>query len=47
VNTPFIVICDLTVDCLLGADLLKNYGAVLDCKSGILSLGPHVVPIYT
>ena len=42
----FVVIHDLTVDCLLGADFLKKHGAVIDCKSGTLSLGPHAVPIH-
>ena len=36
----FIVIRDLIVECLLGADFLKKHEAVLDCKSGKLSLGP-------
>ena len=27
----FMVICNLTVDCLLGADFLKEHGAVMDC----------------
>ena len=45
----FIVISDLTVDCLLGADLsfLKKHGAVIDCKSATLPLGKHIVPIHT
>ena len=43
----FIVICDLTVDCLLGADFLKKHGAIIDCTNCKLSLGTHVVPIHT
>ena len=43
----FTVIHDLTVDCLLGADFLKKHGAVIDCKSGTLSLGKHIVPIHS
>ena len=43
----FVVIHDLTVDCLLGANFLKKHGAVIDCKSGTLSLGLHAVPIHT
>ena len=43
----FIVIRDLTVDCLLGADFLKKHGAVIDCKNGTLLLGKHIVPIHT
>ena len=43
----FIVIRDLTVDCLLGADFLRKHGAVIDCKNSTLSLGKHVVPIHT
>ena len=29
----FTVIHNLTVDCLLGADFLKEHGAVMDCQS--------------
>ena len=43
----FIVIHDLTVVCLLGTDFLKKYGAVIDCKSGTLSLGEHIVQIHS
>ena len=43
----FIVICDLTVDCLLGADFLKKHEAVIDCKNGTLLLETHIVPIHT
>ena len=42
----FIVICDLAVDCLLGANFLKKYEAIIDCKNGKLTLGAHVIPIY-
>ena len=38
-NHPFIVVQNLTVDCLLGADFLTEYGAVIDCQSANLSLG--------
>lgn len=40
-------ICDLIVDCLLGADFLKEHEAIIDRRSGKLSLGAHVVPIQT
>jgi len=43
----FIVIHDLTVNCLLGADFLKKHEAVIDCKNGTLLLGTHIVPIHT
>ena len=35
----FTVIRNLTVDCLLGADFLKEHGAVMDCQSSTLSIG--------
>ena len=35
----FIVVNNLTVDCLLGADFLQMHGAVLDCCSNTLSVG--------
>ena len=35
------------MDCLLGTDFLKQHGAVIDCKSGTLSLGEHIVPIHS
>ena len=38
-NHPFIVVQNLTVDCLLGAGFLTEYGAVIDCQSANLSLG--------
>ena len=43
----FIVIHNLTVDCLLGADFLKKHGAVINCKSGTLLLGEHIVLIHS
>ena len=39
VDHHFIVVNNLTVDCLLGADFLQTHGAVLDCCSNILSVG--------
>ena len=36
---PFVVVEDLTVGCLLGADFLTAYGAVIDCECATLSLG--------
>ena len=44
----FTVVQHLTVDCLLGADFLKDYGAVLDCRNYTLTLGAqtrHNIPI--
>ena len=35
----FTVIRNLTVECLLGADFLKEHGAVMDCRNSVLSLG--------
>ena len=35
----FTVIRNLTVDCLLGADFLKDHGAIMDCRSSTLSIG--------
>ena len=35
----FVVVRNLTVDCLLGADFMKHYAAVLDCDHNTLSLG--------
>ena len=35
----FTVIRNLTVDCLLGSDFLKEHGAVMDCQSNTLSIG--------
>ena len=41
---------NLTVDCLLGANFLKKYGAVMDCRSSKLSIGTnssrHCVPMF-
>ena len=34
----FTVIRNLTVDCLLCADFLKEHGAVMDCRSSTLSI---------
>ena len=39
VDHQFIVVRNLTVDCLLGADFLQHHGAVLDCCHNMLSLG--------
>ena len=36
---PFVVVQDLTVYCLLGADFLTEHGAVIDCQYDTLSLG--------
>ena len=33
----FLVICNLTVDCLLVADFLMKHGAVMDCRTSTLS----------
>lgn len=38
----FTVIRNLTVDCLLGADFLKDHGAVMDCGSSTLTIGKRV-----
>ena len=35
----FLVIRNLTVECLLGADFLMKHGAVMDCRTSTLSLG--------
>ena len=35
----FIVVRNLTVDCLLGADFMKNHVAILDCEHNTLTLG--------
>ena len=35
----FTVIRNLTVDCLLGADFLREHGAVMDCRHSTLSIG--------
>ena len=44
----FTVVKHLTVDCLLGADFLQDYGAVLDYRNHTLTLGTqicHNIPI--
>ena len=35
----FVVINNLTVDCLLGVDFLRKHEAILDCQNGRLMLG--------
>ena len=45
----FMVIRNLTVDCLLGADFLKEHGAVMDCRTSTLSIGEksrYHVPMF-
>jgi transposase InsO family protein len=45
----FTVIRNLTVDCLLGADFLKEHGAVMDCRTSTLSIGKksrYDVPMF-
>ena len=37
--TKYINICNLTVDCLLGVDFLKEHGAIMDCQCSTLSIG--------
>ena len=39
VNHNFIVVRNLTVDCLLGADFMQHHAAILDCAHIIFSLG--------
>ena len=44
----FTVVGHLTVNCLLGADFLQAYGAVLDCRNHTLTLGTqlrYTIPI--
>ena len=36
---PFIVVQDLTIDCLLGAHFFTEHRAVIDCQCASLSLG--------
>ena len=43
----FVVINNLTVDCLLGTDFLRRHEAILDCQNGTLVLGAHTIPIHT
>ena len=45
-NHTFVVINNLTVDCLLGADFLRKHEAILDCQNGRLMLGAHTIPIH-
>ena len=50
VEEEFTVIRNLTVDCLLGADFLKEHCAVMDCRSGTLSIGKerqYRIPMFT
>ena len=39
VDHNFIVVGNLTVDCLLGADFMKYHAAILDCDLNVFSLG--------
>ena len=39
---PSVVVQDLTVDCLLGANFLTEHGAVIDCQYATLSLGRNI-----
>ena len=43
----FVVVRNLSVDCLLGADFLLRHGAVVDCTSRRLSLAGTEVPIIS
>ena len=45
-NHTFVVINNLTGNCLLGADFLRKYEAILDCQNGTLVLGAHTIPIH-
>jgi len=38
-NQKFIVVRNLAIDCLLGADFLRIHGAILDCGNSTLSFG--------
>ena len=38
-NQKFIVVRNLAIDCLLGADCLRTHGAILDCCNNTLSFG--------
>lgn len=45
----FTVIRNLTLDCLLGADFLKEHGTVMDCRTSTLSIGEkprYHVPMF-
>ena len=44
-DQEFTVVKNLTVACLLGADFLIRHGAIVNCKSGRLSLGQVHLPI--
>ena len=44
-DQEFTVVKNLTVACLLGAEFLIKHGAIVDCKSGRLSLGQVHLPI--
>ena len=39
IDHNFVVVRNLTVDCLLGADFMKHHAAILDCDHNILSPG--------
>ena len=43
----FVVVRNLSVDCLLGADFLFRHGAVVDCTSRRLSLAGTEIPIIS
>ena len=43
-NQEFIVVKNLAVDCLLGADFLRTHGAILDCCNNTLSFGGDTGP---
>lgn len=36
IDHKFVAVCNLTVDCLLGADFMKHHAAVLDCGNTML-----------
>jgi len=38
IDHNFVVVYNLTVDCLLGADYVKNHAIILDCDHNTLSL---------
>ena len=39
IEEEFTIICNLTVDCLLSADFLKEHSAVIDSQCRTLSIG--------
>ena len=41
-NQKFVVVRNITVECLLGADFLQMHGAVLNCGNHTLSFGTSV-----